>query len=93
MEARCPFYGYRWPDRTVELTEVGGNECGLDLDENGACRMELENLPVDYGHCLIALEAKPLLDMALQRIRFKPARATEPIAFRDWREQCLKRKA
>jgi hypothetical protein len=55
--------------------------------------MELENLPVDYGHFLIALEAKPLLDMALQRIRFKPARATEPIAFRDWREQCLKRKA
>ena len=47
----CPFYGFRWPERSPTLQYVGGNECGLDIDVNGACLMELQSLRVYYFAC------------------------------------------
>jgi hypothetical protein len=29
----CPFYGFRWPERSSNLRQTDGNECGLDFDQ------------------------------------------------------------
>ena len=73
MFVKCPFYGFRWPPGRPELIEVGGNECGLELDTRQACRMESDGRAVNYNFCPVALRWKPILDVALHDIRFRPA--------------------
>ena len=57
----CPFYGFHWPERSPTLEYVGGNECGLDLDQHGPCKMGKEGRLPDYYSC-------PLVDAARHRL-------------------------
>jgi len=81
---RCPFYGFRWPDRTTDLVDVGGNECGLDLDLCGPCKMELQNCAPDYRYCETVSAAKAFLSVATSRIRFFPSNSVEGVSFEVW---------
>jgi hypothetical protein len=58
---RCPFYGFRWPERNPVLRYVGGNECGLDLGRHEACAMEVEKRQVDFFACPVAVEQRHML--------------------------------
>lgn len=69
-KVRCPFYGFRWPEKSSELTPVGGNECGLDMESNGPCAMEAAGRHVNYFACPVAIERKTLLDAAERLISF-----------------------
>lgn len=80
----CPFYGYRWPEKSPVLQEVGGNECGLDLDVHNPCAMELEERSVDYSACGIALERRAFLQAAKHFICFSPACNEPAISLADW---------
>jgi|tagenome__1003787_1003787.scaffolds.fasta_scaffold19479358_2 hypothetical protein len=71
MFVQCPFYGYRWPERRPELIEVGGNECGLELDTWKTCQMEAAGRNVNYACCPVALKWKPILEVARNEIRFQ----------------------
>ena len=81
--SRCPFYGYRWPERSPTLEYVGGNGCGLDLEQNGPCRMELENKQVDYRSCEYASHSAHLIEAAKDLIQFD-AGAGEVRSFAAW---------
>lgn len=89
MGARCPFYGFRWPDRTTQLNHVGGNECGLDLDVNGPCKMEQEGRTVCMDYCDVAGRAKPFIDVLLHRIRVYPSGAPDGLAYVEWRDRVM----
>ena len=51
MCLRCPFYGFRWPDRSTTLRYVGGIECGLDFDRHSSCVMKMEGRSVSHFSC------------------------------------------
>lgn len=89
MRARCPFYGFRWPDRKTQLVETGGNECGLDLDVNGACRMEESGRTVNFDFCEQAWRAEAVIAAASRLICFIPAGETRPIPFQEWRDEVM----
>jgi hypothetical protein len=88
---RCPFYGFRWPDKTTDLVQIGGNECGLDLDHNGPCKMEQQGRTVNFDYCEVALQWKPVLETFRNEIRF--CGSGEPVRFAEWRRAPLTRKA
>jgi hypothetical protein len=90
MGARCPFYGFRWPDRTARLIQVGGNECGLDFDASGPCRMEQEGRTVCMHYCDVATRAKPFIDVLMHRIRVYPVDAPNGLGYLEWRDRVLK---
>jgi hypothetical protein len=83
MSVRCPFYGFRWPEKSCELVPTGGNECGLDLDANGSCKMEQEGRTVSYDYCPVALNLRPVLDVFKERIAFRPAGELDRICLAD----------
>jgi hypothetical protein len=66
----CPFYGFRWPERTTHLFLVSGNECALDFTENGPCRMESQGCKPDVRRCETAANAKAFLTLVADRILF-----------------------
>src|SRR5438067_2363336 len=68
--ARCPFYGFRWPERSSELRYIGGNECGLDFEDKGPCLMERDGRTVNYFACPVALSLRGALVAAKDHIRF-----------------------
>ena len=68
--SKCPFYGYRWPERTTDIYQVGGNECGLDFDANGPCKMESSGRSIDFRECEIVARAGAFLSVVANRIRF-----------------------
>jgi hypothetical protein len=68
---RCPFYGFRWPERNPVLRYVGGNECGLDLGRHEACAMEVEKRQVDFFACPVAVEQRHMLYPAQHLIGFE----------------------
>jgi hypothetical protein len=83
----CPFYGYRWPERSSTLRQTGGNECGLDIDGNTPCRMETSALRVNYFVCPVAQRFWPVLDPSKHLIRFERGEGA-PQSLAEWeREQ------
>ena len=66
----CPFYGFRWPDHSSTLRQAGGNECGLDIQQNGPCRMEFTCRPVNYFTCPVVQGRRVLLEAAGHLIEF-----------------------
>ena len=66
----CPFYGFRWPEHSSTLRRAGGNECGLDIDTNGRCRMETSGLVVNYFVCPMVERYGTVLDASKHVIRF-----------------------
>src|ERR1051326_7514907 len=87
---KCPFFGFRWPDRTSDLYQIGGSECGLDLDNNGPCRMELEGCEIDFDHCPTADAARWFLAAAEDRIRFYPSGTEQGIPLDDWTDRVMR---
>jgi len=79
----CPFFGFRWPERTPTLRYVGGDECGLDLDRNSPCLMKAEGVPVNYFVCPVALRRKSFLDAAAQLITFDSGQQRETLE--EWK--------
>jgi hypothetical protein len=79
----CAFYGFRWPERSAILRFTGGNECGMDLDKNGPCTMELANRPIEYCACPIVRDRRILLEHAKQRVCFAMP-DSPPLSLADW---------
>ncbi len=67
---RCPFYGFHWPAKGSSLIEAGTPECGLDLYHHGPCKMELEQMTVDFDRCHVRKDRQYLLDAGKRYIRF-----------------------
>jgi hypothetical protein len=86
---RCPFYGFRWPERQAKLVHVGGNECGLDVETNGACKMEAAAQQVDFWHCEVAHAARVYLEAGSDRIRFYPPGAPNGIGLELWTDEVM----
>jgi hypothetical protein len=93
VAVRCPFYGFRWPDNTRDLIQVGGNECGLDVQRNRPCKMEQEGRTVNFDYCDVPVKWKPLLDAFRHQIRFRILDAPEPVSLANWRVVPMKRTA
>lgn len=85
--ARCPFYGCRWPDRSPELSKVGGNECGLDVERHAACKMEVEQRDVNLFACPVADAQFALLSVFESVVRVPVA--GEKITFLEWKRRFL----
>lgn len=66
----CPFYGFHWPQNSSKLRHTGGNECGLDLDKHGPCRMELDGLAPDYFACPVVQRERHALQAGKHVITF-----------------------
>lgn len=86
MHKRCPFYGFRWPERQTRLYQVGGNECGLDIHENGPCQMEVTGREVNFHICELAAGLRVYLDWAEKRIGFYPG----GLALDEWTNQVMR---
>lgn len=89
VQKRCPFYGFRWPARQSRLVQIGGNECGLDIEENGPCRMEAAGLEVNYVLCDVANAAQMYLELGADRIRFRAGGSSEEISLEEWTDQVM----
>ncbi len=68
---------------------MGGNECGLDIDHNGPCRMETAGLQVDFWRCDVANSARVYLDAGANLIRFYPSGAPEGVGLELWTEKVM----
>ena len=88
---KCPFYGFRWPERRSELVDVGGHECGLDFDEQGACRIAAEGGEIDFQHCKTAARAKPFLSVIANRVRFVRLPSPDGMPFSAWSDLVMRR--
>ena len=84
--SKCPYYGFRWPKRSLQLIQVGGNECGLDLDVNGPCRMEAVGLTPDFRVCQFAEFARIFLSVAADEVRFLRSNDAEALPLKAWTE-------
>ena len=73
---QCPFYGFRWPERSLQLFQVGGNECGLEWDRQAPCLMEMEGQTVNYYRCPLVLRMKTQFLVARRRIEFRAPTGT-----------------
>jgi len=92
--SRCPFYGFRCPDKTTGLTEVGGKECGLELDAHGSCLMEMTGKIVDYVSCPVALHYRNVAEIAAPTICFFPTSSPGNVPeggvpFERWRRHVI----
>src|SRR5215471_7142279 len=90
VPARCPFYGFRWPDKTSDLHQDGGNECGLDVECNGPCAMEMDGRTVNYDYCEVPVRWKPMFEAFRDRILFHLAGKSSPICYRQWRDMVMR---
>lgn len=89
MHKRCPFYGFRWPDRQSKLIHVGGGECGLDIERNGPCKLEAAGREVNFWQCEVAAAAQVYLNAGADRIRFFPPGTEEAIGLEEWTERVM----
>ncbi|HWB83333.1 MAG TPA: hypothetical protein VG675_04280 [Bryobacteraceae bacterium] len=88
---RCPFHGFHWPESGSDLIDSGGDECGLDLDHHGACRMETEHQAADFDRCEVARQARNFLQAGRRHIRFFPAELLpESVLFEAWRDRVMR---
>jgi len=53
------------------LARVGGHECGLDFEKNGACQMDVDGREVNYFCCPRVLSVKCGLEVAAHKIWFR----------------------
>jgi hypothetical protein len=91
--ARCPFYGFHWPEKTYSLTDSGGNECGLDFEGCGPCAMEAKGLAPDFDICPVVTRVRPLLEAGKKKIIFHPAEiAPSGVSMDEWTRQAMARK-
>ena len=74
MCLRCPFYGFRWPERSTTLRYVGGNECGLDIGHYVPCMMETEGRTVNYFVCPVVHGEWNFLQVGKHLISFDSGR-------------------
>jgi hypothetical protein len=86
---RCPFYGFRWPERKPGLVHVGGSECGLDVEKNGPCQMERQGRQVDFWRCEVAHAARNYLEVGADRIRFNPP-GEEGVGLQAWTDRVMR---
>jgi hypothetical protein len=89
LHHKCPFYGFRWPQRNCDLIAAGENECGLDLDKNRPCVMESHGLSANFLVCEVAASAQAFVSVVSSRIRFFPPGHAEGIAFEDWHDEVM----
>jgi hypothetical protein len=82
----CPFYGFRWPARSPTLRYVGGNECGLDIDKNGVCLMEIKSPSVDYFKCPLVERRSNMLRTSSKLIAFED-RSSKRQTLSQWEAQ------
>jgi hypothetical protein len=68
---QCAFYGFRWPERSLQLFHVGGNECGLDWEGNGPCQLEMEGQTPSYYRCPRVFRMRDQLWVARSQIEFR----------------------
>jgi hypothetical protein len=89
---RCPFYGFRWPERSRSLSDTGDNECALDFERNGPCIMEAQGKEPDLDACPVPVPIRPLLDASRKTIIIHPAEfAPEGVSLEDWTRQVMVR--
>jgi hypothetical protein len=62
---------------------VGGNKCGLDIDQSGACRMWTASRPMNYFVCPLAQDRHEVLYIAKHVIEFD-AGDGQPQALGEW---------
>ena len=82
--ADCPFYGFRWPDRSDTLVTSGGNECGLEFETGKPCSMEAGGRQVNFHLCPVAASMRPMLESARNHIRFRVTEADPPTSLSEW---------
>ena len=89
---RCPFYGFRWPERRTELIRIGGNECGLDFDNNRPCKMETSGRAVDFSRCEVVAGKRVFLSLISDRLRFFPSGPENSFDYGTWTSQIMQRR-
>lgn len=91
-DPRCPFYGFHWPAKGSDLFHSGAGECGLDLRQHHACRMEAQSRSADFHRCEVAGELGHLLEAGRHLIRFHaPHLPADGMPFDAWRDQAMRR--
>src|SRR4051794_25600003 len=80
----CPFYGNRWPEVSLNMQNVGGNECGLDIALRRQCHMQAAGISVNFFTCDFANSLQAILASAEDRISF-PRAEEAPITLRQWK--------
>ena len=73
----------------MELIQIGGNECGLDLDVNGPCTMEAAGLVPDFSRCDVPQFKWVFLSVAADRIRFYSATYPKGMSLKDWADHVM----
>lgn len=91
MNVKCPFYGFRWPERTTNLVGVGGDECALDFNEQGPCAMVAQGGVPDFRFCAVADGAKNLLAVMGARIHFVTPDSPTALSYPEWRNLVMRR--
>src|SRR5574340_106783 len=87
VRPRCPFFGFHWPERSSDLIDTGTNECGLDLDCHGPCKMAAAHGKVDFFLCDLPARTRYLLEVASRYISFHPAELSRTgVDFEAWRK-------
>jgi hypothetical protein len=66
---------------------VGGNECGLDFDKNGPCRMDGETSTARFRSCEVAKEASTFLIFMGGRIRVYPSGQASGMSLEAWEDR------
>jgi hypothetical protein len=84
----CPFYGFRWPERSSNLGQTDDNKCGLDFDRNATCRMETEGRVIDYYQCPVVASARAGLEAGRNVITFH-AGGRPPTTLAEWENRNL----
>lgn len=84
---RCPFFGFHWPEKGSNLVDTGTNECGLDLECHGPCKMQGGNGQIDFYRCDLPVRARNFLAAGRHYIRFYPAELPGTgIEYEPWRD-------
>ena len=81
----CPFYGCRWPERTLALKFIGGNECGLDFDSNGPCVMEKQGRTPSYFDCSLVQSKRHFVQLLRRQVLFA-INQEKPKSLAEWEE-------
>lgn len=70
--------------------DTGTDECGLDLDHHGPCKMAAGRREPDFALCDLPARHRCLLEAGKRHIRFHPSGLPPSgIGFEAWREAIL----
>jgi hypothetical protein len=89
MRPRCPFYGFRWTPTVNPPVhyEIGGSECGLDVEVHKPCRMHAGRETVNYDACALGLQWKPLL---ANQLSFRPQGRHDRPSLEEWTAEVMR---